>query len=84
MQIDSGWLVEAGNIFCFRKRNFIDRLIDGLEQHSIILEDKVTERTDQYRAEKDRADNLLYQMLPQPVADKLKAGQVRWISREIT
>lgn len=59
-----------------RKQNLIDRMIDRLEQYSTNLEDKVEERTIQYRAEKERADNLLYQMLPKPVAEMLKSRRV--------
>ena len=54
----------------------MDSLLHRLEQHNRNLEDKVEERTHQYKTEKDRADNLLYQMLPKVVADNLKRGNV--------
>ena len=55
----------------------MDSLINRLELHMRTLEDKVEERSEQYKHEKDRADMLLYQMLPKTVAEKLKKGNVR-------
>jgi len=55
----------------------VDSLLERLEYHSTHLEEKVEERTEQYKAEKDRADSLLYQMLPKAVAEQLKKGNVR-------
>ncbi|XP_039272444.2 atrial natriuretic peptide receptor 1-like [Styela clava] len=58
-----------------KKQNLVDSLLVRLEQYSNNLEEKVEERTDQYKAEKERADTLLYQMLPKSVAERLKRGQ---------
>ena len=60
----------------FREKNLVDSLLQRLENYSLHLEEKVEERTELYKAEKDRADTLLYQMLPQGVADQLKRGNV--------
>ena len=54
----------------------MDSLLERLENYSQHLEEKVEERTVQYKTEKDRADKLLYQMLPKAVADQLKKGNV--------
>ena len=54
----------------------MDSLLKRLEHYSSHLEEKVEERTEQYKAERERADMLLYQMLPQAVADQLKRGKV--------
>ncbi|CAK8676717.1 unnamed protein product [Clavelina lepadiformis] len=59
----------------YREKNLVDSLLERLEQYSHHLEDKVEERTELYRSEKERADSLLYQMLPKPVAVKLKKGK---------
>uniref|UniRef100_F6WZZ7 Guanylate cyclase n=1 Tax=Ciona intestinalis TaxID=7719 RepID=F6WZZ7_CIOIN len=58
----------------YKERNLVDSLLERLEQYSQHLEDKVEERTEQFKAEKERADSLLYLMLPRPVADRLKKG----------
>jgi len=63
-------------IFLFREKNFVDSLLQRLENYSLHLEEKVEERTELYKSEKDRADSLLYQMLPKGVADQLKRGNV--------
>uniref|UniRef100_H2YFA5 guanylate cyclase n=1 Tax=Ciona savignyi TaxID=51511 RepID=H2YFA5_CIOSA len=57
-----------------KEHNLVDSLLERLEQYSQHLEDKVEERTEQYKAEKERADSLLYLMLPKPVAERLKRG----------
>ncbi|XP_039271429.2 atrial natriuretic peptide receptor 1-like [Styela clava] len=59
----------------YRKQNLVDSLLDRLEKYSNNLEMLVMERTDLYKAEKERADTLLYQMLPKSVAERLKRGQ---------
>lgn len=63
------------NLFS-RKKNLVDSLLERLENYSQHLEDKVEERTAQFKAEKERADSLLYQMLPKQVAERLKNGSV--------
>lgn len=51
----------------FRKSNIFDNMIAKLEKYSKNLEEIVDERTDQLRDEKQRTDELLYQMLPELV-----------------
>ncbi|XP_076801096.1 atrial natriuretic peptide receptor 1-like isoform X1 [Clavelina lepadiformis] len=55
-----------------KENTLIDSLLQRLQIYSNRLEEKVEEKTEQYRAEKERSDNLLYQMLPKSVADGLK------------
>lgn len=61
----------------------IDSLIQRLQKYSDFLEEKVEEKTEQYKAEKERSDSLLYQMLPKSVANRLKHNTVRVIKRNI-
>ena len=51
-------------------------MLDRFEQLTFALEEKVEEKTLRIEAEKSRADNLLYQMLPKSVADALKRNTV--------
>ena len=60
----------------YREKNLVDNLLRRLENYSQHLEDKVEERTILYKGEKERADTLLYQMLPKRVAEQLKKGDV--------
>ena len=53
--------------------SLVDSLMDRMEDYSCHLEDLVEERTIQYKKEKERADGLLYRMLPKCVADDMKA-----------
>ena len=55
--------------------SLVDSLMDRMEDYSCHLEDLVEERTIQYKKEKERADGLLYRMLPKCVADDMKAGR---------
>ena len=48
--------------------------MDRMEDYSCHLEDLVEERTIQYKKEKERADDLLYRMLPKCVADDMKVA----------
>ena len=52
--------------------NLLDKLVDRLEQYAGNLEELVKERTQNYLDQRNRADNLLYEIMPKPVADKLK------------
>jgi len=63
-------------LFACRGETFIDSLLGRLEKYSNHLEEKVEEKTEQYKAEKERSDNLLYQMLPRSAADALKKDKV--------
>ncbi|XP_078493550.1 atrial natriuretic peptide receptor 1-like [Ciona intestinalis] len=54
--------------------NLVENLLHRMEQYAINLEGLVEERTAAYMEEKRKADDLLYQMLPVPVVDRLKRG----------
>ncbi|NP_001161643.1 receptor guanylyl cyclase-like protein [Saccoglossus kowalevskii] len=55
--------------------NILDNLLRRMEQYANNLESLVEERTEAFYEEKRRAEELLYQVLPKPVAEKLKRGQ---------
>ena len=55
--------------------SLVESLLDRMEDYSCHLEDLVEERTIQYKKEKERADGLLYRMLPKCIADDMKAGR---------
>ncbi|GAU93196.1 hypothetical protein RvY_05172-1 [Ramazzottius varieornatus] len=57
-----------------KNRNLMDDLMRRMEKYANDLEDKVNERTAEFMDEKKRSEDLLYQMLPRPVANKLKQG----------
>ena len=61
----------------FRENTLIDSLIQRLQKYSDFLEEKVEEKTEQYKSEKERSDSLLYQMLPKSVANRLKRNTVK-------
>lgn len=44
--------------------NLHDKLVNRLEQYAVNLEDLVKERTQNYLDQRNRADNLLYQIMP--------------------
>ena len=48
-------------------QNLIENLVSRLEAYAANLEKIVSDRTKQYQEQKDRADDLLYQILPRPV-----------------
>ena len=52
--------------------NLLDKLVDRLENYASNLEELVKERTQNYLDQRNRVDNLLYEIMPKPVADKLK------------
>lgn len=52
----------------------MDNMISMLEHYATNLEELVAQRTKQLAEEKERADKLLYQMLPRLVAEELKRG----------
>ncbi|CAF0987530.1 unnamed protein product [Adineta steineri] len=55
--------------------NILDNLLKRMEQYANNLEGLVEERTGDYLAEKKKAEALLYQLLPAPVASQLMGGQ---------
>ncbi|OQV23852.1 Atrial natriuretic peptide receptor 1 [Hypsibius exemplaris] len=54
--------------------NLMDNLLQRMEKYARDLEELVNERTSAFMDEKKRSEELLYQMLPRPVANKLKQG----------
>ncbi|EGT49931.1 hypothetical protein CAEBREN_31804 [Caenorhabditis brenneri] len=58
-----------------RNDNLMDHVFNVLESYASTLEDEVAERMKELVEEKKKSDVLLYRMLPQQVADKLKIGQ---------
>ncbi|VDP74775.1 unnamed protein product [Echinostoma caproni] len=51
--------------------NLVDNLLDRMQHYTNDLEAMVLKRTEQYKEEKKRAEDLLYSMLPQSVASQL-------------
>ncbi|XP_063626403.1 atrial natriuretic peptide receptor 1 [Cydia splendana] len=56
--------------------NLMDDLLSRMEQYANNLESLVEEKTEQLSLEKRRSEELLYQVLPRPVAQQLMAGEV--------
>ncbi|XP_065929504.1 atrial natriuretic peptide receptor 1 isoform X2 [Magallana gigas] len=52
----------------------LDNLLSRMEEYANNLEDLVEDRTQSLIIEKKKSDELLYQVLPRSVADKLKTG----------
>ncbi|XP_072249554.1 atrial natriuretic peptide receptor 1-like [Leuresthes tenuis] len=57
------------------RSNILDNLLSRMEQYANNLEELVEERTQAYHEEKRKAEALLYQILPHPVAEQLKRGE---------
>ena len=64
-------MYEIGMLKKFRREKFgandgnlHDKLVNRLEQYAVNLEDLVKERTQNYLDQRNRADNLLYQIMP--------------------
>ncbi|CAD5218958.1 unnamed protein product [Bursaphelenchus okinawaensis] len=58
------------------KQNLMDYVFSMLENYAGSLEQEVEQRTRELTEEKKKSDILLYRMMPQQVADKLKLGEV--------
>ncbi|EDO36204.1 predicted protein, partial [Nematostella vectensis] len=58
-----------------RSLRLVDSMLGKMDIYSNNLEVLVEERTRQLEAEKAKTDQLLYEMLPRPVADQLKSGK---------
>lgn len=54
----------------------MDDLLRRMEQYANNLEALVEEKTEQLSQEKRRSEELLYQVLPRPVAQQLMAGEL--------
>ncbi|KAG5890712.1 hypothetical protein JTB14_016542 [Gonioctena quinquepunctata] len=59
--------------FC---ENLIDDLLRRMEQYANNLEVLVSEKTEELSQEKRRSEELLYQVLPRPVAQQLMLGEL--------
>ncbi|CAD7076674.1 unnamed protein product [Hermetia illucens] len=59
--------------FC---ENLMDDLLRRMEQYANNLESLVEEKTEQLSMEKRRTEELLYQVLPRPIATQLLAGEM--------
>ncbi|XP_060811458.1 receptor-type guanylate cyclase Gyc76C-like [Bombus pascuorum] len=55
-------------------RNIMDQMMDMMEKHANNLEDLVNERTRLLFEEKQKTEDLLHRMLPEPVANRLTNG----------
>ena len=58
-------------IYTETSQNILDNLLSRMEQYADNLEQLVEERTQSYLEEKEKCENLLYELLPPSVADKL-------------
>eukprot|EP00057_Strongylocentrotus_purpuratus_P014433 XP_011668907.1 PREDICTED: atrial natriuretic peptide receptor 1 [Strongylocentrotus purpuratus] len=56
-------------------KGLVDTLLSRMEQYASNLESLVQERTEAFYEEKRKAEELLYQILPRPVAEELKKGK---------
>lgn len=56
-------------------KNFLDNLLKRLEQYSNSLEAIVSEKTQTIVEEKEKAEELIHQMLPSFIAKELKLGK---------
>ncbi|XP_075749885.1 atrial natriuretic peptide receptor 1 [Rhipicephalus microplus] len=62
------------NLPCSASEALLEALVGRLEQYASSLESLVEERTADYLEQKRKAEDLLYQLLPKPVASQLIKG----------
>ncbi|CAI9734495.1 atrial natriuretic peptide receptor 1-like [Octopus vulgaris] len=55
--------------------NIMDNVLKKMDRYTSNLETMVEQRTQALEEEKKKTENLLYQLLPSSIADKLKAGE---------
>lgn len=55
-------------------KNFLDNLLNRMEQYANNLEKIVEEKTDSLMEEKRKMEEILYQLLPKTIAEQLKKG----------
>ncbi|RWS28371.1 atrial natriuretic peptide receptor 1-like protein, partial [Leptotrombidium deliense] len=55
--------------------NFLENLLSRMEQYTNNLEQLVEQRTNAFLEEKQKSEELLYEILPRTVADRLKNGE---------
>ena len=53
----------------------MDNMIARIEKYTNQLEERVAERNEELKSEKAKNDDLLYKMLPVPIAAKLMNGE---------
>ncbi|CAH3132089.1 unnamed protein product [Porites lobata] len=58
-----------------KNTDIVDNMLQMMEKYTDQLEELVEERTQQLEIEKAKTEELLYKMLPKPIADELKAGK---------
>ncbi|XP_068741213.1 atrial natriuretic peptide receptor 1-like isoform X3 [Montipora capricornis] len=58
-----------------KNTDIVDNMVQMMEKYTDQLEELVAERTKQLEIEKAKTDELLYKMLPKPIADALKVGK---------
>merc|ERR1712176_383482 len=63
------------HIYPEKSRSITERVIMMMEKYAANLEIKVDERTAELQIEKQKADQLLYRILPKAVAERMKQGQ---------
>lgn len=56
-------------------KNFLDNLLNRMEQYANNLEQIVEEKTEAMILEKEKTEEILYQLLPRFLAEKLKVGE---------
>lgn len=56
-------------------KNFLDNLLNRMEQYANNLEQIVEEKTEAIILEKEKTEEILYQLLPRFVGEKLKVGE---------
>lgn len=56
-------------------KNFLDNLLNRMEQYANNLESIVEEKTEAMIAEKEKTEQILYQLLPRSIGEKLKIGE---------
>lgn len=57
-------------------KNFLDNLLNRMEQYANNLEKIVEEKTDALLLEKLKMEEILYQLLPRTIAEELKKGSI--------
>ena len=55
--------------------SLVDNIILRLEEYTAVLENRVSEKTKELMNEKVKSEILLYELLPESIAEKLKSGK---------
>lgn len=64
------------SLYCraYEGDNFLDNLLSRMEQYTNNLEQLADQRTNAFLEEKQKTEELLYEVLPKSVAEQLKSG----------